>query len=106
MPPFRASLLGTIVNVQDMAETSQGDPKRVFDIVDSMGTSLPCCAIAHNALNRCLVEGIEAVFYHGTGRGPISTSKGMVYFMKDALIVPVGKKSTIPTTRMEIDMEV
>jgi len=103
--PFRITLLGTIINVQDVASTNNGSPKRLFDIIDKMGAFCHCCALSHNALNLALEEQMEAVLYHGTGRSPIGNSPGMVYFMKDALIVPVGVKAVVPQELMEITIE-
>ena len=77
----------------------------MFDIIDKMGVVLHCCALAHNALNRALQEKMEAVLYHGTGRGAIGNSPGMVYFMKDGLIVPMGIKTIVPAERMEVCIE-
>ena len=103
--PFRASFLGVIVNAQEVSPTSSGSPKREFDIIDKMGVVLHCCALAHNALNRQLQNNMEAVFYYGTGRSAIGNCRGMVYFMKDALIVPVGMKTAVPAQCMEVCIE-
>ena len=63
-----------------------------------------CCALGRNATNLALRPGMEAVFFHGTGRSSIGGTVGMVYFMKDSLIVPVSQRdeSCIPATRLEI----
>ena len=103
--PFRASFLGVVVNAQEVSPTSSGSPKREFDITDKMGVVLHCCALAHNALNRQLQNNMEAVFYYGTGRSAIGNCRGMVYFMKDALIVPVGMKTAVPAQCMEVCIE-
>ena len=94
-----------IINVQEMCSTSSGAPKRVFDIVDKTGAYCHCCALGHNATNCAIQENMEAVLYHGTGRGAIGSSPGMVCFMKDALIVPVGVKNIVPNARVEILLE-
>ena len=102
--PFRVSLVGIMLNVQEISVSNNGGPKRLFDIVDGTGTYIHCCALGRNATNLALKPGMEAVFFHGTGRSSIGGTVGMVYFMKDSLIVPVSQRdeSCIPATRLEI----
>ena len=61
--PFRVSLFGVILNVQEMSASNNGGPKRLFDIVDATGTYLHCCALGRNATNLALRPGMEAVFF-------------------------------------------
>ena len=103
--PFRVSTFGTIVNVQEVTSTSNGSPKVFFHLVDKAGAFVLCCALGHNAVNTAVKDNMEATLYFGTGRNAIGSSPGAIYFMKDALIVPVGMKPMPPTQRVEIVIE-
>ena len=48
---------------------------------------------------------MDAVFFFGTGRGPIGNEEGMIYFMKDAAIVSCGRKHEIPPLRTALIVE-
>ena len=39
------------------------------------------------------------------GRGPIGSAEGMVYFMKDAAIIPCGRKAEVPLLRTAVIVE-
>ena len=49
-----------------------------------------CCAMMQNSQSAALKERQEAVIYYATGRKPIGRDPGMVYLMKEAIIVPIG----------------
>ena len=49
-----------------------------------------CCAMMQNSLSAALKERQEVVIYFATGRKPIGRDPGMVYVMKEAIIVLVG----------------
>ena len=72
-----------------------GNAKRLFDIVDESGLYFTCCAMKHNAESLASKNYQNVVLYYGTGRSPIGNSKGMLYLMKDALIIPVGGQPTL-----------
>ena len=40
-----------------------------------------------------------------TGRGPIGSAEGMVYFMKDAAIIPCGRKVDVPMLRTAVSVQ-
>ena len=44
-----------------------------------------------NALLHSLSDGSEIVIYAGTGRGPLGSSQGALYAMKDSVIIKVGQ---------------
>ena len=75
--------------------------RRVFDIVDGMGSYLTCCAMLHNAESQALRNLQEVVVYFGTGRGPSGSVKGMLYLLKDAYVVPIGKQGSVPPRKTE-----
>ena len=79
--------------------------KRVFNIVDNSGLYFTCCAMLDNAESIALQNNEEVVLYFGTGRGPMGGVKGMLYLLKDALIIPVGeftRKACIKTEELII----
>ena len=99
--PFRLSVKGKVVDLQPLEMTLSGHPKRVFDLVDNACMYFTCCAMKHNADSTALPNFQEVVVYYGTGRGPIGSSKGMLYLLRDALIVPVGSPSVLSTAKSE-----
>ena len=80
------------MDLADLDYTQQGNEVRRFKLVDAAGFFLNCAAMTQNAKNVTLQENREVVLYFGTGRGPIGSSSGMLYLMKDAAIVPIGHK--------------
>ena len=102
-PPFRVTLRGVVVDAQPMDTSQGGNPKRVFDLVDKYGTYVSCCAMKHNAESAALQNLQEVVLYYGTGRGPIGNARGMVYLLKDAMIIPVGQSSLLSTGKTTFD---
>ena len=92
---------GKVVDLQSLETSQGGNPKRVFDIVDNSGVYFTCCAMKHNADSPALVNFQEVVLYFGIGRGPIGSSKGMLYLLKDAMIVSVGKPSLLSAPKTE-----
>ena len=99
--PFRLSVKGMIVDLQPLAMSASGHAKRVFDVVDSMGSFLTCCAMLHNTETQALRNLQEVIVYFGTGRAPIGSAKGMLYLLKDAMIIPIGKPGFLPPKKTE-----
>ena len=100
-PPFRLSVKGKIVDLQGRETSQGGNPKRVFDLVDGSGLYFTCCAMRHNADSPALENYQDVVIYFGSGRGPIGSSKGMLYLMKDAIIISIGKPSLMNAPKTE-----
>ena len=99
--PFRVTLKGVVVDLQPLETSQGGNPKRVFDLVDKYGTYVSCCAMKHNAESVALQNFPEVVLYYGTGRGPIGSSMGIVYLLKDAMLIPIGQPSLLSTRKTE-----
>ena len=55
----------------------------------------------HNAYSSVLRNFQDVVLYYGTGRGPIGNLKGMLYLLKDAMIIPVGQPSLLSAAKTE-----
>ena len=100
-PPFRLSAKGKIVDLQSMAISQAGNPKRVFDLVDGSGVYFTCCAMYHNAHSPALENYQDVVIYFGKGSGPIGCGKGMLYLMKDTMIISIGKPSLMSAPKTE-----
>jgi len=103
--PFRITLRGIIDDLSEMLLTQQDSKKRTFILVDGAGMWLRCCALGRCAQSRCLENGNEVILYYGTGRGARGSSPGMVYFMKDSLIVQTACKQRNLTKRAEIHID-
>ena len=73
--------------------------------MDASGYYLQCAAMHHNAHSLALAEHNEVIFYFGTGRGPIGTSDGMLFVLKEGCIVPLGKKFLAPTGRFVLEIK-
>ena len=100
-PPFRLTVKGRVADLQSLEQPRGGNAKRVFDIVDTAGLYLTCCAMKHNVDSPSLQNNSEVVVYFGTGCGPLGTSKGMLYLMKDAFIISVGVPSVSAAAKTE-----
>jgi len=102
--PFRGTFSGVVADLQEPDVTQQGNPKRLFKLLDASGSYLLCCALGHNAVSCALKDKEEIVVYFGTGRAPIGSDPGMLYLMKDSVIVPLGAKvlSTLPSKCVDI----
>ena len=99
--PFRMTVRGKIADLQTLEMSQGGNAKRIFDIVDNSGLYFTCCAMKHNAESTALQNVQEVVIYYGTGRGPIGTSKGMFYLMKDAMILSIGAPTLLSAGKTE-----
>ena len=75
-----------------------------FDLIDVEGWAIPVVALGRNAENNHIVAGKEVIVYHGSGRGPLGSMPGSVYLFKDAMIVPIGLRSTCPAKVLRINI--
>ena len=100
--PFRVTLRGFVSDLSEMLRSQQDLTKRTFHLVDRAGTWIRCCAIGLSATSRALANGNEVVLYYGTGRSGIGPSPGMVYFLKDSLVVQIGHGGSATMKRGEI----
>lgn len=87
---FRVTLKGVICDLEDLNYSQAGNEKRMLDLVDHQGALISCCAMKHNVGSRALQNFQEVVLYFASGRGPKGSSPGLVYVMKDAVILPIG----------------
>ena len=99
--PFRLTAKGKIVDLQDMEYTQSGNPKRVFQLVDSGGLYFTVCAMQHNAQSSALRNFQDVVVYFGAARGPIGSYGGMLYLMKDAMMIPIGSPCQLGSGLLE-----
>ena len=81
----------------DMDYTRSQNTKRMFDLMDGSGFFVKVCAMHHSSTSLALRNYQEVICYFGTGRGPIGASVGMIYLMKDAVILPVGGNVRLPS---------
>ena len=102
--PFRVTLRGMITDLSDIQATVQEDYKRLFTLVDNAGAWIKCCAIGMPARSLALVNGNEVVLYFCSGRGSLGTSPGMIYLMKDSLVVKLGSRTEVPHKRFQIEV--
>ena len=103
--PFRVTVRGVVQDLQELDFSQQGNEVRYFKLVDASGYYLQCAAMHHNAHSRALEEDNEVILYFGTGRGPIGTSDGMLFALKEGCIVPLGKKFLAPVGRFAIEIK-
>ena len=104
--PFRVTLRGFIADCETKDVTNNGKAKRQFELVDSHGVFVNCCALGKHAENAAIQNASEVVIYFGTGRGPIGGLPGMIYLMKDSLIVPLGQKFLPPGKKSQIEIKI
>jgi len=103
--PFRATVKGAVANVLTLDISQGGNAKRLFDIVDQQGTWFKCCALGSVAQSTSLKDGFEVVLYHGLGRSPVGSTPGMLYLMKDAVIVAFNRRDGEVVKRTQIEIE-
>ena len=103
--PFRVTVRGVVQDLQDLDFSQQGNEVRYFKLVDALGYYLQCAAMHHNAHSRALEEDNEVILYFGTGRGPIGSSDGMLFALREGCIVPLGKKFLAPAGRFPIEIK-
>ena len=96
---------GVISDLSEMLLTLQESNKRMFSLVDDAGMWIRCCAIDLTARSRALSNGNDVVLYFGTGRKGLGSSPGMVYLMRDSLVVQVGHRAESAIKRAEISIE-
>ena len=58
-----------------------------------------------SARSKALVNGDDVVLYYGTGRSGMGSMPGMVYFMKDSLVVPSSLRTAEPLKRIEVTID-
>ena len=102
--PFRATFHGTFVDVGELDMSQQGQTKRYFSFVDDSGAWMKGCALGAHAQNAKVLDGVDAVLYFCTGRGPIGTQEGMINLNKDAVIVPVAQHEVATAKRMFVSI--
>ena len=90
------------MDLEDLDFTRAGNEVRRFKLVDAEGSFFNCAAMFQNAKSAALEENHEVLVFFGTGRGPIGTSAGAIHLMKDAAIVPLGRKFLAGTPKDEI----
>ena len=100
--PFRVTLKGTVVDVREMDHSLQGENKLTFDLIDAHGAWVTCCALGRHAANRHLCTGSEIIIYFGTGRPPIGSSSGMIWVLKDGVIVYLRSHIIPPSKTMQL----
>lgn len=103
--PIRIPLRGCIDDVSEISLTQQDSKKRTFILVDGAGMWLRCCALGRCAQSHCLENGNEVVLYYGTGRSTRGSAPGMVYFIKDSLIVQIATRRCAIVKRSEIHID-
>jgi len=104
LAPFRGTFKGTITDLEAADVTQQGTPKRRFKLVDEVGAYVNCCALLHNAASQGLTAKQDVVIYFATGRAAIGSLPGMLYLMKDAVIVPLQVQMLPPVKRVHVEI--
>ena len=99
--PFRVTLKGKVADLQPTDSTQNGNAKRLFNIVDGNGVFIACCAMQHNTEAVGLKDDADVMIYFGTGRGPIGSMKGMLYIMRDSMLLPIPGSSTMSVNKTE-----
>ena len=94
--PFRITVKGMVMDLCEVEYTQSQNTKRVFDLMDPTGAYVKVSAMVHNSMSSALQNRQEVICYFGTGRGPIGSSPGMIYLMKDAMILPIGGSFRLP----------
>ena len=89
MSPFRATILGTIHELEETETTSGGELRRNWVWVN-------CVAHGKHADSALLADMNRIVVYFGAGRPAIGSSPQTVWLFKDAFIVPLERRIVSP----------
>ena len=103
--PFRGTFRGVVQEAEGLELSQSGSAKRMFKVMDALGYYLRFCALDSNAENPALQDNEDVVMYFGTGRTKIGTSPGMVYLMRESVIVSVGRCAQPWALREEVIIE-
>ena len=100
--PFRGTFIGTLTDVEDIDYTSNGQPKRAFNLIDDFGYWFPCCAIGRNATEWRFPQNAKVVIYFGSARLQSQQDSFILYIFRDGLIVAIAQSSSSPTKRIDV----
>ena len=90
------------MDVLPLDYTQAGNPKLHFTLVDKYGTYILCVAMVHHTQSVAIKELQEVVIFYATGRKPIGRDPGMMYLMKEALVVPIGAPRTLSASKSQM----
>ena len=90
--PFRATLVGTVMELGDIEPTNSGGQKRSFKLVDPTGAWLHCCASDDLTESTGLKHLQKVVVFFGSGRGALGASPAAIWLFKDSFIVPLQQQ--------------
>ena len=94
--PFRATIAGTIHDLQEAEPTTTGELRRNFKLADEQGTWVHCVAHGRHAESEFLENMRRIVVYFVTGRPALKESPQTVWLFKDAFLVPLERRVVSP----------
>ena len=100
--PFRATIVGTIHDLQEAEPTNSGELRRNFKLADEHGMWMHCVAHGRHAESESLENMRRIVAYFGTGRPALKESPQTVWLFKDAFIVPLDLRIVSPLVEQVI----
>jgi hypothetical protein len=102
--PFRGTFLGTVCDVQDTVQSHRGNPKKLFNLVDSSGYWFACCGLGRNAISKALFNGSKIIVFYGTGRASMGESAGAVYLLEDSVLLQIGRADGLVVKRVQLEI--
>ena len=90
--PFRASIAGTIHDIEDIKTTNSGLLCRKFKLADDEGQWIHCVAHGSHAEHEFLQNMHHIVAYFGCGRSSYGTMPQALWLFKDSFMVPLGRR--------------
>ena len=100
--PFRGSFAGNVSDVAEPDYTSNGQPKRDFNLVDDIGAWFPCCAIGRAATDWRAPANVKVIIYFGTGRLATQGTGFALYAFRDGLILPLEASRSANVERTDV----
>ena len=94
--PFRATIVGTIHDLEETETTGTGELRRNFKLADENGMWVNCVAHGKHADRALLVVMNRIVAYFCAGRQALNSSPHTVWLFKDAFIVPLERRTVSP----------
>ena len=90
--PFRATIAGTIHDLQEAEPTNSGDLRRNFKLADEQGKWIHCVAHGRHAEDVSLENFRRIIVYFCCARPASGHTAQTVWFFKEAFIVPLERR--------------
>ena len=93
------------MDVSRQDETSNGQAKISFALVDDSGAWLQCAAIGRNAFAKDLRNNTEVIAYNVSAKTGQNNNAACVWLFKDSMLVGIGQKEVQKKMQVGLSMK-